>query len=107
MARRRWKDRRDDGRPHQARDRVHVRRRYLLFNRPTSRDHAGGRTYYNRFWWGQRVDAARCDFFAMGVLGQHVYVCPEARAVVVRLSNRFPPGIWWAPLLRRIIDAAR
>jgi CubicO group peptidase (beta-lactamase class C family) len=74
--------------------------------RPWGRFLSSGRIYYKRFWWGHRLDADRHDFFAMGVLGQHIYVSPDLRAVVVRLSARFPPGIWWAPLLRKVAEAA-
>jgi CubicO group peptidase (beta-lactamase class C family) len=74
-------------------------------NRPWGRFLASGRIYYKQFWWGHRIDSARHDFFAMGVLGQHVYVSPDTRVVIVRLSERFPPGLWWAPLLRRVAEA--
>ena len=56
-------------------------------------------------WWGNRLDGNRHDFFAMGVLGQHIYISPEAQIVIVRLSDRFPPGIWWPPIFRQIVDA--
>jgi CubicO group peptidase (beta-lactamase class C family) len=74
--------------------------------RPWGRFLAGGRIYYKRFWWGHRLDANRHDFFAMGVLGQHIYVSPDTRAVVVRLADRFPPGMWWVPALRAVAEAA-
>jgi CubicO group peptidase (beta-lactamase class C family) len=56
-------------------------------------------------WWGNRLDGAQYDFFAMGVLGQHIYVSPETQTVIVRLSDRFPPGIWWPPIFRQIARA--
>jgi CubicO group peptidase (beta-lactamase class C family) len=74
--------------------------------RPWGRVLAGGRVFYKWFWWGYRFDGNRYDFFAMGVLGQHVYVSPDTRTVIVRLSDRFPHGMWWAPLLRRVAEAA-
>jgi CubicO group peptidase (beta-lactamase class C family) len=74
-------------------------------NRPWGRFLAGGRIEYGRFWWVHRIDRKRRDFFAMGVLGQHVYVSPDTRVVIVRLSERFPADMWWAPLLRRIAEA--
>jgi CubicO group peptidase (beta-lactamase class C family) len=72
---------------------------------PWGRFLAGGRIYYNRMWWGNRLDGSRYDFFAMGVLGQHIYVSPEAQMVIVRLSDRFPAGIWWPPIFRQIANA--
>jgi CubicO group peptidase (beta-lactamase class C family) len=74
-------------------------------DRPWGRVFAGGRTYYQAMWWGTRIDEARHDFFAMGVLGQHVYLAPDREVVIVRLSDRFPPGVWWAPVLRQLADA--
>jgi len=74
--------------------------------RPWGRFLSTGRYDYRRMWWGHRVDSGAHDFFAMGVLGQHVYVSPDTASVVVRLSSRFPPGTWWAPILRAIAVAA-
>ena len=69
-------------------------------DRPWGRVFATGRYRYGRMWWGHVVGSAGGDFFAMGVLGQHVYVSPDTATVIVRLSSRFPPGMWWAPVLR-------
>jgi CubicO group peptidase (beta-lactamase class C family) len=74
-------------------------------NRPWGRFLGSGRIYYGRMWWGHRLEDGGHDFFAMDVLGQHVYVSPQDEAVVVRLSDRFPPGMWWPPVFRQIIDA--
>jgi CubicO group peptidase (beta-lactamase class C family) len=74
-------------------------------DRPWGRFLAGGRVYYQRMWWGYRLDEQRHDYFAMGVLGQHVYVSPDTQTVIVRLSDRFPPGMWWAPVFRQIAEA--
>jgi CubicO group peptidase (beta-lactamase class C family) len=73
--------------------------------RPWGRVFASGRTYYKRMWWGVRLDEHRYDYFAMGVLGQHIYVSPDLQTVVVRLSDRFPPGVWWASAFRQIAEA--
>lgn len=62
--------------------------------------------YYRRMWWGHRLPSGGYDFFAMGVLGQHVYVSPDTGTVIVRLSSRFPPGSWWIPTFRTIALAA-
>jgi CubicO group peptidase (beta-lactamase class C family) len=74
-------------------------------NRPWGRVFANGRTYYRGMWWGCRLDEARFDFFAMGVLGEHIYVSPDTETVLVRLSDRFPPGMWWPPIFRKIAEA--
>ena len=71
-------------------------------SRPWGRFLATGKVYYQGLWWGQRLDDGGHDFFAMGVLGQHVYVSPDTATVIVRLSDRFPPGVWWAPVWRQV-----
>jgi CubicO group peptidase (beta-lactamase class C family) len=73
--------------------------------KPWGRFLARGDVYYRRMWWGVRLDADRHDYFAMGVLGQHVYVAPAQQVVVVRLSDRFPPGMWWPPVFGQIARA--
>ena len=74
--------------------------------RPWGRFLSTTRYYYRRMWWGHRLASGGHDFFAMGVLGQHVYVSPDTGSVIVRLSSRFPRGMWWAPILRTIAVAA-
>ncbi|MFZ1908136.1 MAG: serine hydrolase [Burkholderiales bacterium] len=74
-------------------------------DRPWGRFLASGRIYYKRMWWGVKIDRERHDYFAMGVLGQHVYVSPDTQTVIVRLSDRFPPGMWWVPVFRQLAEA--
>jgi len=74
-------------------------------DRPWGRFLKSGRIYYRRMWWGNRLDENSYDFFAMGVLGQHIYVSPGTQTVIVRLSDRFPQGMWWPPIFRQIAKA--
>lgn len=76
--------------------------RRLPWGRPLS----GGHYAYKDFWWHHRPAAGIHDLFAMGALGAHVYVSRDTRCVIVRLADRFPPGLWWAGLLRRVAEAA-
>ena len=69
---------------------------------PWGRILATGRYYYKYLWWGYQVNQSEHDYFAMGVLGQHIYVSPGTRTVIVRLSNRFPKGMWWVPVFRQL-----
>jgi hypothetical protein len=74
---------------------------------------ATGRYFYKLFWWGFEAAPGDFDYFAMGALGQHVYVSPSCDTVVVRQSSRFPKGMWWPPVFRQLaeqaasVDAAR
>jgi CubicO group peptidase (beta-lactamase class C family) len=71
--------------------------------RPWGRVFASGKVFYKYLWWGYQ-DGNIDDFFAMGALGQHIYVSPKDRTVIVRLSERFPAGIWWPAIFRQMID---
>jgi CubicO group peptidase (beta-lactamase class C family) len=71
---------------------------------PWGRVFAAGKTYYRHFWWGHEASPDEHDFFAMGALGQHIYVSPKHQVVIVRLSQRFPKGMWWPPVFRQMIE---
>lgn len=75
--------------------------RQLPWGRPLS----SGRYAYKDFWWHHRPAAGIHDLFAMGALGAHVYVSRDTDCVIVRLADRFPPGLWWAGLLRQVAEA--
>jgi len=79
---------------------------YIDRKLPWARPLASGRYAYKDFWWHHRPAAGAHDLFAMGALGAHVYVSPDTDCVIVRLADRFPPGLWWAGLLRRVAEAA-
>ncbi len=72
--------------------------------KPWGRVFAGGKTFYKLFWWGYELEPGDADFFAMGALGQHIYVSPKHDTVIVRLSSRFPKGMWWPPVFRQLAE---
>lgn len=76
--------------------------RRLPWGRPLSSGHYA----YKDFWWHHCPAAGVHDLFAMGALGAHVYVSRDTDCVIVRLADSFPPGLWWASLLRRVAEAA-
>jgi len=43
------------------------------------------------------------DYFARGVLGQHIYVHPASKTVIVRLGKR-TGGVYWAAILKEIAE---
>lgn len=75
--------------------------RRLPWGRPLS----SGNYAYKDFWWHHCPAAGVHDLFAMGALGAHVYVSRDTDCVIVRLADRFPPGLWWAGLLRQVAEA--
>lgn len=74
--------------------------------KPWGRVFATGKYFYKLFWWGHEPEPGDADFFAMGALGAHLYVSPRLDTVIVRLSSRFPPGMWWPPVLRQLAKQA-
>jgi CubicO group peptidase (beta-lactamase class C family) len=45
--------------------------------------------YYGYMWWGKRCDPASHDFFALGNLGQFVYVSSAKNLILVRNGERY------------------
>lgn len=54
-----------------------------------------GNTYYKFMWWGREQQRTFNDIYAMGVLGQFVYVSTENDVVIVRQGNRWGMNGWW------------
>jgi CubicO group peptidase (beta-lactamase class C family) len=54
--------------------------------------------YYGYFWWGQRKDDGKYDFFASGYLTQRIYISPQADLIIVRNGERDLPKDWGAPI---------
>lgn len=61
-----------------------------------------GRTYYKNFWWGLKQDNAPNDIYAMGILGQFVYVSTKNNVVIVRQGNSWGVNGWWPYMLEEI-----
>lgn len=54
-----------------------------------------GRTYYKNFWWGLKQNQGPNDIYAMGILGQFVYVSTKNNVVIVRQGNSWGIKGWW------------
>jgi len=61
------------------------------------------RTFYRDFWWNIDQGKPRNDFFAMGILGQFVYVSPSTNTVIVRQGNRWGINAWWPSILEQLV----
>lgn len=61
------------------------------------------RTFYRNFWWSINQGKPRNDFFAMGILGQFVYVSPSTNTVIVRQGNRWGINAWWPSILEQLV----
>ncbi len=62
------------------------------------------RTWYRNFWWHINQGKERNDFFAMGILGQFVYVSPSTNTVIVRQGNSWGLNGWWPGILEQIAN---
>ncbi|RAJ73922.1 CubicO group peptidase (beta-lactamase class C family) [Chitinophaga dinghuensis] len=60
--------------------------------------------YYGYLWWGYQIDPHNFDYFAMGVKGQFIYVCPRKQAVIVRFGKQWGKIDWWPELFKQIAD---
>ena len=60
------------------------------------------RTWYRNFWWHVDQGKERNDFFAMGILGQFVYVSPSTNTVIVRQGNSWGLDGWWPAIFEQI-----
>ena len=65
------------------------------------------RTWYRNFWWQIDQGKERNDFFAMGILGQFVYVSPSTKTVIVRQGNSWGLDGWWPGILEGIVNCER
>lgn len=63
-----------------------------------------GKGYYNRFWWGYKINETEYDYFAMGVLGQILYISPRKNTIVIRLGKEWGINGWWPTVIKDFID---
>ncbi|MBP2652262.1 MAG: hypothetical protein H6Q74_3087 [Firmicutes bacterium] len=71
---------------------------------PWSKWFSTGHAYYKYLWWGYKVDSINCDYFAMGILGQFIYVSPRKDTVIVRLGHEWGIKDWWPTIIKNFID---
>lgn len=61
-----------------------------------------GRTYYKNFWWGIKQDSEPNDIYAMGPLGQFVYISTQKNVVIIRQANKWGTKSWWPYILEEL-----
>jgi len=63
------------------------------------------RMYYKYFWWGFSKSDNQYDFFALGNLGQYIYVCPSKNLVICRFGKEYGKiHRGWEILFKNIAD---
>ncbi len=62
-----------------------------------------GKAAYKNFWWGYKVDENYFDYFAMGILGQILYISPRSNAIGIRIGDEWGIKGWWPTVLKEIV----
>lgn len=69
------------------------------------RDMRLNKMYYKYFWWGFSKSGKKYDFFALGNLGQYIYICPSKNLVICRFGKDYGNiHRGWEILFRDIAD---
>jgi CubicO group peptidase (beta-lactamase class C family) len=76
------------------------------------RDHPWGKmwfrhnkAYYKYLWWGYLNDETNNDYFALGALGQVLYISPRNQAIAIRTGSRWGVLDWWPTILYKLINS--
>ncbi|WLV24641.1 serine hydrolase [Aciduricibacillus chroicocephali] len=62
------------------------------------------KAYYKYLWWGHKNSPQNNDFFALGSLGQVLYISPENNAVAIRLGKKWGVMDWWPTILYKLVN---
>lgn len=63
-----------------------------------------GNTYYKFLWWGREQNRTYNDIYAMGVMGQFVYVSTENDVVIVRQGTKWGIDGWWPEIFEDLAN---
>jgi len=64
------------------------------------------KAYYKYLWWGHINHKANNDYFALGALGQVLYVSPENNTIAIRLGKKWGVMDWWPTILYKLINSS-
>jgi CubicO group peptidase (beta-lactamase class C family) len=62
------------------------------------------KAYYKYLWWGHKNREQNNDFFALGSLGQVLYISPQNNAVAIRLGKKWGIMDWWPTILYKLVN---
>jgi CubicO group peptidase (beta-lactamase class C family) len=62
-----------------------------------------GKAAYQQFWWGYKRETGSNDYFAMGNLGQVLYISPSTNTIALRLGKTWGIHDWWPKVMHDII----
>jgi CubicO group peptidase (beta-lactamase class C family) len=62
--------------------------------------------FYKYGWWGHALEGGRTCFYAEGLYGQVIYICPDKRLVVARFGRKLGSvDQEWPMLMRAVADS--
>lgn len=64
------------------------------------------KAYYKYLWWGHLINKTTNDYFALGALGQVLYVSPENNTLAIRLGRKWGVMDWWPTILYKLINSS-
>ncbi|CAM4026537.1 serine hydrolase domain-containing protein [Mesobacillus thioparans] len=62
------------------------------------------KAYYKYLWWGHKNLEENNDYFALGNLGQVLYISPKNNAIAIRLGEKWGVKDWWPSILYKLIN---
>jgi CubicO group peptidase (beta-lactamase class C family) len=63
------------------------------------------KAYYKYLWWGHLNAETNNDFFALGALGQVLYVSPGNNTIAIRTGKKWGVLDWWPTILCKLINS--
>jgi CubicO group peptidase (beta-lactamase class C family) len=60
--------------------------------------------YYKYFWWGYSSSDKDYDFFAMGNLGQFIYISPHKDLIIIRFGKKWGDVDWWPEVFKGMAE---
>jgi CubicO group peptidase (beta-lactamase class C family) len=63
------------------------------------------KAYYKYLWWGHLNGEANHDYFALGALGQVLYISPRNQSIAIRTGSRWGVMDWWPTILHELINS--
>ncbi|MBM7654631.1 serine hydrolase domain-containing protein [Neobacillus cucumis] len=64
------------------------------------------KAYYKYLWWGHLNNNTNNDYFALGALGQVLYVSPDNNTIAIRLGRKWGVMDWWPTILYKLINSS-
>ncbi|GFN31382.1 serine hydrolase domain-containing protein [Paenibacillus xylaniclasticus] len=64
------------------------------------------KAYYKYLWWGHLKADTNYDYFALGALGQVLYVSPDNHTIAIRTGQEWGVMDWWPTILYQLINCS-